>query len=121
MNSQTIIFIVISGIIALLLALFQYIYKSNHNNIKWYLAILRFVTIFLLLLLLVNPKFDKDLVKNIKPTLVLAVDNSQSIKYLNKDSLTKFLLQTILGSSKITEKFDTITYTFGRKPCYCDF
>jgi hypothetical protein len=64
---------------------------------------------------MVNPKFDKEVIKIIKPKLVLAVDNSQSIKYLNKDSLTKFLIQTILGSSKITEKFDTITYTFGEQ------
>ena len=114
-SNHTILYIIGSGILALLLALFQYIYKSDRNNIKWYLAILRFITIFLLLLLIVNPKFDKEVINIIKPKLVLAVDNSQSIKYLNKDSLTKFLLQTILGSSKITEKFDTITYTFGEQ------
>ena len=114
-SNHTILYIIGSGIIALLLALFQYIYKSDRNNIKWYLAILRFITIFLLLLLIVNLKFDKEVIKIIKPKLVLAVDNSQSIKYLNKDSLTKFLMQTILGSSKITEKFDTITYTFGEQ------
>ena len=114
-SNHTILYIIGSGILALLLALFQYIYKSDRNNIKWYLAILRFITIFLLLLLIVNLKFDKEVIKIIKPKLVLAVDNSQSIKYLNKDSLTKFLMQTILGSSKITEKFDTITYTFGEQ------
>lgn len=112
-TNHNILYIIGSVILALLVALFQYIYKSNHNNIKWYLAILRFVTIFLLLLLLVNPKFDKDLVKNIKPTLVLAVDNSQSIKYLNKDSLSKFSVQTLLGSSELSEKFEIIAYTFG--------
>jgi hypothetical protein len=112
-TNHNILYILGSVILALLVALFQYIYKSNHNNIKWYLAILRFVTIFLLLLLLVNPKFDKDLVKNIKPTLVLAVDNSQSIKYLNKDSLSKFSVQTLLGSSELSEKFEIIAYTFG--------
>ena len=114
-SNHTILYIIGSGILALLLALFQYIYKSDRNNIKWYLTILRFITIFLLLLLIVNPKFDKEVIKIIKPKLVLAVDNSQSIKYLNKDSLTKFLMQTILGSSKITEKFNTITYTFGEQ------
>tara|TARA_B110000003_G_scaffold167994_1_gene168005 strand:- start:3825 stop:5855 length:2031 start_codon:yes stop_codon:yes gene_type:complete len=114
-SNHTILYIIGSGILALLLALFQYVYKSDRNNIKWYLAILRFITIFLLLLLIVNPKFDKEVIKIIKPKLVLAVDNSQSIKYLNKDSLTKFLMQTILGSSKITEKFNTITYTFGEQ------
>ena len=112
-TNHNILYILGSVILALLVALFQYIHKSNHNNIKWYLAILRFVTIFLLLLLLVNPKFDKDLVKNINPTLVLAVDNSQSIKYLNKDSLSKFSVQTLLGSSELSEKFEIIAYTFG--------
>ena len=114
-SNHTILNITGSGIFALILALFQYVFKSDQNNIKWYLAILRFITIFLLLLLLINPKFDKNIIKIIKPKLVLAIDNSQSIKYLNKDSLTKFSMQTILGSSKISDKFDLITYNFGEK------
>ena len=43
----------------------------------------------------------------------MAVDNSQSIKYLNKDSLSKFSVQTLLGSSELSEKFEIIAYTFG--------
>ena len=114
-SNHTILNIIGSGIFALIFALFQYVFKSDQNNIKWYLAILRFITIFLLLLLLINPKFDKNIIRIIKPKLVLAVDNSQSIKYLNKDSLTKFSMQTILGSSKLSDKFDLITYNFGEK------
>ena len=114
-TNHTTLYIIGSGILALFVALFQYVYKSNRNHINWYLTILRFVTIFLLLLLLLNPKFDKDLIKSVKPTLVIAVDNSKSIKYLNKDSLSKFSTKILLRNSKLSDKFDITIYTFGEQ------
>ena len=91
---QTILYILGSGILALCVALFQYIYKSKRSRVNGYLAGLRFITIFSLLLLIINPKFDKNEIKNIKPSLVIAVDNSQSIKYLKKDSLARLAVET---------------------------
>jgi len=89
LNSQTIIFIVISGIIALLLALFQYIYKSKKSKVKLWLAVLRFVSIFAILLLLVNPKFEAVSYYEEKPNLVIALDNSESVAYLKQDEKAK--------------------------------
>ena len=40
---QTILYILGSGILALFVALFQYIYKMKQNCINWSLATLRFI------------------------------------------------------------------------------
>ena len=86
-SNHTILYITGSGILALLLALFQYIYKAKHNALHWSLAGLRFISIFTLLILIINPKFENKESKIIKPILAVLVDNSQSIKYLNKDKI----------------------------------
>ena len=87
MPIQTILYIIGSGILALFVALFQYIYKTKRHRLHWGLACLRFISIFSLLLLIINPKFENTESTIVKPTLVVAIDNSQSIKYLGKDSI----------------------------------
>ena len=114
-TNLTILYIIASGILALFVALFQYIHKMKRNLINWSLATLRFVTVFSLLLLIINPKFDKNVIKVVKPILAVAVDNSQSIKYLNKDSLSKLATELILGNSGLSEKYDIKTYSFGKQ------
>jgi hypothetical protein len=112
---QTILYILGSVILALFVALFQYIYKMKQNCMNWSLATLRFITVFSLLLLIINPKFDKNVIKELKPTLVVAIDNSQSIRYLNKDSLSRLAIESILGNSELSEKYSIKTYSFGKK------
>ena len=114
-TNQTILYIIGSGILALIVALFQYIYKMKRNPINWILATLRFITVFSLILLIVNPKFDNNVIKDLKPTLVVAVDNSESIKYLNKDSLSRLAIESILGNSELSEKYNIKIYSFGKK------
>ena len=113
MNSQTIIFIVISGIIALLLALFQYIYKSKKSKVKLWLAVLRFVSIFAILLLLVNPKFEAVSYYEEKPNLVIALDNSESVAYLKQDEKAKTAFQNLISSNELQNKFNIKTFKFG--------
>ena len=113
MNSQTIIFIVISGIIALLLALFQYIYKSKKSKVKLWLAVLRFVSIFAILMLLVNPKFEAVSYYEEKPNLVIALDNSESVAYLKQDEKAKTAFQNLITSTELQNKFNIKTFKFG--------
>ena len=114
-TNQMILYIIGSGILALIVALFQYIYKMKRNPINWILATLRFITVFSLILLIVNPKFDNNVIKDLKPTLVVAVDNSESITYLNKDSLSRLAIESILGNSELSEKYNIKIYSFGKK------
>ena len=115
MQTDTITYIIISGILALVLALFQYIFKSKKTTkIYWFLAFLRFVSIFSVLLLLINPKFDTISFYDEKPNLIVAVDNSESINYLNQSQNTTDLIQVIKQNEQLKENFNLEFYSFGK-------
>ena len=113
MPTQTILYIIGSGILALFIALFQYVYKSKRHRLHWGLAGVRFISVFSLLLLIINPKFETKESKIVKPVLTVLVDNSQSVKYLNKDSIASETVQTLLKNTEITSKYDVKVYPFG--------
>ena len=114
MQTQTIILIILAFLIALSIALFQYIYKSKKRTIiYWGLAGLRFFAIFAILLLLINPKFDSVTFFNEKPNLVVAVDNSESVSFLKQDSKVLNLVQQIKTNKKINEEFNVEFFNFG--------
>jgi hypothetical protein len=115
MTVETIIYILISGILALSLALFQYLYKSKKSKPNIYFAILRFITIFSVLLLLVNPKFEQRSVYVEKPNLVVAIDNSNSIVHLNQENNAQDFINKIKENNLINDKFNIDYYTFGNE------
>ncbi|TPV31507.1 VWA domain-containing protein [Paucihalobacter ruber] len=113
MTNLTIFFIILSFGIALSLALFQYRVKSKiSKKVSAYLAILRFVSIFTLLLLLINPKFQNTTYYSEKPNLVVAVDNSESIKYLNQHERAIDFLETVKSNSELNNRFNIEFYQF---------
>jgi hypothetical protein len=114
MTSLTILYIIIAGIIALLLALFLYKNKTNINKtLNSLFLFLRFITIFSILLLLINPKFKQVSSYTEKPNLIVAVDNSTSIKHLNQDKNVLNFLEKISNNNKLKDKFNIDFYTFG--------
>lgn len=116
MQTETILYIILAGIIALSLALFQYLYKSKkRTKVYFLLTFLRFVTIFSVLLLLINPKFDKKTYFNEKPNLLIAVDNSESVSYLKQDANTNRLLSELRSNKALNERFNIEVYTFGKE------
>ncbi|MEP5341450.1 MAG: VWA domain-containing protein [Algibacter sp.] len=113
MSSETLIYMILSGIIALLLALFQYGYKSKSSlKRKILYTFLRFVTLFSILVLIVNPKFEQIKLYTEKPNLVIAVDNSSSIKHLNQAESTLRVLESITKNEAVNNKFNVVTYSF---------
>ena len=113
MATQTLLYIILAGVTALLLALFQYIYKSRRTRLHFILSFLRFVTYFCILLLLVNPKFERSTVYNEKPKLIVAVDNSESIKHLEQNESVETLISTLSQDPSLSEQFDITFYSFG--------
>ncbi len=86
MEAQTLLYIILGGIAALLLALFQYFFKKKSmSKLNMLFSFLRFLTLFSVLLLLINPKFDHVTLSIEKPNLVVAIDNSSSVKHLNQN------------------------------------
>ena len=116
MSIQTVLYIIIAGIIALLLALFQYIYKSKKRSKRYLLlTFLRFTTMFSVLLLLINPKLDQTTYYNEKPNLVIAVDNSESVTFLKQDKKTEALIANLKSDEALNQRFNLEFYTFGKK------
>ncbi|MDG4715671.1 VWA domain-containing protein [Winogradskyella marincola] len=115
MQTDTIIYIVIAALTALLLALFQYAYKSKLNTqLKTTLTVLRTISVLGILLLLINPKFESKTFYDEKPTLVVAIDNSESVSYLEQDQNATEIYQLLNGNSEIKKRFNVDTYSFGK-------
>ena len=123
------VWIVVIAIIAIVIT--GVLYFRNNNGVfgKWtkiVLATLRFLALFLILLLLTEVFFTKNIVTTTQPTIFCAVDNSTSM-LLNKDSAEvkqyfengfpnfkeflnhNFTAQTVLFGDEIAEK-DTILF-----------
>ena len=96
-----------------MLVYFQYFYKIKYRKTVLILAFLRFLTIFTLLLLLINPKIQNKYFETIKPKLLVAIDNSSSITYSKQDSIVKNLVEKIERKKEIVKKFDVEYFTFG--------
>ncbi|MBT8244763.1 MAG: VWA domain-containing protein [Winogradskyella sp.] len=113
MVSITIILIILSGILALLVALFQYVYKSKTSKIRNWLVLLRFLSVFGVLLLIVNPKFEAVSYYEEKPNLIVAIDNSKSINYLGQDQKAKVFFENFISNDLLNAKFNVKAFKFG--------
>ncbi|WP_431157727.1 VWA domain-containing protein [Winogradskyella poriferorum] len=116
MQTETILYIIIAGIAALSLALFQYIYKSKINTkLKYGLTVLRSISLLGILILIVNPKVESVNYYTEKPNLVLAIDNSESISYLDQDSIANLAINELRNNSELNDRFEIDTYTFSKE------
>ncbi len=115
MSVETLTYIVISGIIALILALFQYLHKTKRNRLQLLFTFLRFLTYFCVLLLIMNPKLDKISFQNQKPSLVVAIDNSSSVEHLGYGDKVKDFVNAIKRNEALNDKFGIDYYTFSDK------
>ena len=115
MQTESIFYIIFAGIAALLLALFQYIYKSKLNTkLKYSLLALRTLSIFGILLLLINPKFESKSYYDEKPSLVIAVDNSESVSYLEQDANANAIYSGLKGNEALNQRFNIETFSLGK-------
>lgn len=113
MNKSTLVLIILSVIVAGGLSYFQYFYKAkSKSNTTKILAFLRFLSIFGLLLLLINPIVSRSTFETVKTPLPIVVDNSSSIVDLKANQVAKELYEKISSNSKLKDKFDVQTYSF---------
>ncbi|EDP95840.1 VWA domain-containing protein [Kordia algicida OT-1] len=77
-------------------------------------SFLRFLSVFALLLLIINPKFKQKSYYTEKPVLTIAVDNSSSVAELGYDAKVKTVLENLKNSQELQDKFEIDTYTFSR-------
>lgn len=113
MTTTTLLLLLLSILIAGGLSFFQYIYKDkNKSKIGWFLAFLRFSSIFGILLLLINPIITRNTLETVKTPLPIVVDNSSSISFLNANEKALVLYKKIQSNSDLQQKFDVQSYQF---------
>lgn len=88
-------------------------FNDRHPNLKLLLAALRFLTVFLILLLLLNPilKLTTESVK--KPILVIAQDVSQSMNAEVRIKEPAFIENRNKLEEKLTDKYDVVHLEIG--------
>ena len=113
MTTNTLLLLFLSLLIAVGLSILQYIYKAkNKSNVGWFLAFLRFLSIFGILLLLINPILTQNTLETVKTPLPIIVDNSSSITFLKANEKVLELHKKIESNSDLQKKFDVQTYQF---------
>ena len=114
METATLLFIILAVFTALFIAVFQYIFKNKEeNNLKYWLSSLRFISLFLIFMLLINPSIKKNKIEIIKPNLVVAVDNSTSIKHNLQHTKVKNLVSLFKTNEALNNKYSISYYGFG--------
>jgi len=113
MTTSTILLILLSVIISGVVAFYQYLFKvDNQNKTNWLLAFLRFISVFSLLLLIINPVVSRKIVETNKIPLAIVADNSRSITELKATTDALKLVETLNSNSALKEKFEIQSYTF---------
>ena len=113
MTTNTILLILLSLFLASGLSFFQYFYKNkSKSKITIYLSILRFLSIFGILLLLINPIISRKTFETIKTPLSIVVDNSSSIVDLKANQSTEEIYKKLSSNTALKEKFDIQSYSF---------
>ncbi|WP_395043825.1 hypothetical protein [Flavobacterium sp.] len=113
MNTSTILLLILSVFIAAGISFFQYFYKSkSKSRINKLLSVLRFLSIFGLLLLLINPIVSRSTLETIKTPLPIVIDNSSSIVDLKANTSAKEVYEKLASNSELKNKFDIQSYKF---------
>ena len=111
-----IVITIISGVIALLIAIFQYYYntskKRKAGKVRVLLAFLRFLSVFTLLILLFDPKITINTIEKEKPELVLLQDQSESMAFLKVEGVANKFTEKITTDPDLQRTFSIYNYDF---------
>lgn len=114
MTAETILYIIIAAVISFAVAVFMYGYKAKQSGKqRWLFGILRFLSLFALLVLIINPKFKSETYSVVKPKLPVLIDNTSSVSELEQEDNLNSTLAFLRSNKDINDKFDIAYYTFG--------
>ena len=113
MTAETVLYILIALAVSAALAIYMYGYRSGYPaRLRWILGGLRWIALFALFLLLINPKFKNNTYTDQKPSLAVVVDNSKSIAHLGQEAAARSALVGVLENAQLQEKFEIQAYQF---------
>ncbi|NDP26406.1 MAG: hypothetical protein GZ087_03115 [Flavobacterium sp.] len=113
MTTNAVLLLLLSLIIASGLSYFQYFYKAKtKSNVNLILAFLRFLSLFGIFILVINPIITRKTLEIIKTPLPIVVDNSSSIVDLKANEMGLELYKKLSENKALQEKFDVQSYRF---------
>ncbi|MFP9116006.1 hypothetical protein ACLI1A_18860 [Flavobacterium sp. RHBU_3] len=113
MTATTVLLLIVAALAAFGLSFYQYLFKAKKKDkTLFFLAFLRFVTLFAIFVLIINPVVSHKDLQIAKTPLPVLLDNSQSIKELGQDSIARLLAEKISGNKQLKDKYDVQLYTF---------
>lgn len=113
MTTNTILLILFSLVIASGLSFYQYLYKAKtKSKVNWVLVFLRFLSIFGILLVLINPIITRNTLEIVKTPLPIVVDNSSSIVDLKANEIALELYKKLSQNKELQDKFNVQSYQF---------
>lgn len=113
MNSSTIIYLIVSVLIAGGLSYYQYFFKAkSKSNTYLLLAFLRFLSVFGILLLVINPIISRKTIEIVKTPLPIVIDNSASVKDLKADQKAVEIFNLFTENKELQDKFEVQSYQF---------
>lgn len=113
MTAFTVLLLILSAFAALALSFYQYLFKAKKKGrLFFFLAFLRFVTLFSIFVLLINPIITRKDLETVKTPLPILLDNSISINELGQDGIAKSLADKLANNSALKNKYDVQLYTF---------
>jgi hypothetical protein len=115
LQSIIILYILIAFFASISVAYFQYLYKVKTKAKRGTLLfILKSISLFLLLLLIINPKITTTTLENSKPILSILVDNSKSISFFNEQQNVIDFISKLKNNKNLSSKFNFEDFIFSK-------
>ncbi len=109
------ILLILSALAGGLLSYIHYFWKSTRDPALYLPAFLRFLSIFLLLTLLINPSYYRKEKTKVKPGLQVLLDGSKSMALSGADEAARSLVERLRAQPRINESFDVEYFVFGNE------
>lgn len=115
MQATTIFYIILALLVSIVISYFQYFYKNkSKHKVNILLFSLKSISIFILLVLFINPKINTKSYKNEKPKLSILVDNSKSLRFFKDENKLENVLSKLKTNEKLQSKFNIETFLFDK-------
>lgn len=113
MTATIVLLLIASALAAFGLSFYQYLFRAGkRSRMLFFLASLRFITLFAIFVLLINPVISRKTFETVKTPLPVLIDNSSSIELLGQDKASNDIAAAIISNSALKEKYDVQPFLF---------
>ncbi len=113
MNLNLVFLLVLSALASGLLSYYQYFFKKEFERSLLLPAFFRFIAIFCLLLLLINPSYQSRQSVIVKPELLVAWDASRSMSFSGAEAQVKEVIDKFHDNRELNDQFEIQYFGFG--------